>query len=88
MQHEESLAFQFDDDALAHARDADDASTLGIGDGRIGGAQQKRVEQPDALEGLPDEALGERFLELTGYGEEANLKERLQEIRRARRSPR
>ena len=33
---------------------------------------------------MPADAVGERFLELTGHGEEAELKERLDRIRRAR----
>ena len=33
---------------------------------------------------MPDEAVGERFLELTGQGEERELRERLERIRRAR----
>jgi putative ATPase len=33
---------------------------------------------------MPDEAIGERFLELTGYGEEREMAERLERIRKAR----
>jgi hypothetical protein len=33
---------------------------------------------------MPDEAIGERFLELTQHGEEAELRDRLARIRRAR----
>ncbi len=33
---------------------------------------------------MPEEAVGERFLELTEHGEEAELRERLERIRRAR----
>jgi putative ATPase len=33
---------------------------------------------------MPDEAIGERFLELTRHGEEAELRERLGRIRKAR----
>ena len=33
---------------------------------------------------MPQEAEGERFLELTDHGEEAELRERLAEIRRLR----
>jgi hypothetical protein len=33
---------------------------------------------------MPDEAVGERFLELSEHGEEAALRERLERIRRAR----
>jgi putative ATPase len=33
---------------------------------------------------MPEDAVGERFLELTEHGEEAALKERLDQIRRSR----
>ncbi len=33
---------------------------------------------------MPDDAVGERFLELTGHGEEAELAERLERIRKSR----
>jgi hypothetical protein len=33
---------------------------------------------------MPDEAIGERFLELSGHGEERELRERLERIERAR----
>ena len=33
---------------------------------------------------MPDEAIGERFLELSRHGEEAELRERLARIRKAR----
>ena len=33
---------------------------------------------------MPAEAVGERFLELSEHGEEADLRERLERIRRAR----
>jgi hypothetical protein len=33
---------------------------------------------------MPDEAIGERFLELSEHGEESALAERLERIRRAR----
>jgi hypothetical protein len=34
---------------------------------------------------MPDEAVGERFLELTEHGEERDLAERLEKIRKARK---
>jgi hypothetical protein len=34
---------------------------------------------------MPDEAVGERFLELSEHGEERDLRERLEKIRRARK---
>jgi putative ATPase len=34
---------------------------------------------------MPEEALGERFLELSDHGEERELRERLEKIRRARK---
>jgi putative ATPase len=34
---------------------------------------------------MPDEAIGERFLELSEHGEESDMRERLERIRRARR---
>jgi hypothetical protein len=34
---------------------------------------------------MPDEAVGERFLELTEHGEERDLRERLEKIRKARK---
>ena len=33
---------------------------------------------------MPDEAIGERFLELSEHGEESDLRERLERIRKAR----
>ena len=33
---------------------------------------------------MPDEAIAERFLELSEHGEESELRERLEQIRRAR----
>jgi hypothetical protein len=33
---------------------------------------------------MPDEAVGERFLELSEHGEERDLRERLERIRKAR----
>jgi putative ATPase len=41
-------------------------------------------EGVSAQELMPQEAEGERFLELTNHGEEADLRERLAEIRRLR----
>jgi putative ATPase len=45
-----------------------------------------RPEGVSPQELMPQEAEGERFLELTGHGEEADLRERLAEIRRLRGS--
>jgi putative ATPase len=36
---------------------------------------------------MPEEAVGERFLELTAHGEEREMAERLDRIRRARKRP-
>ena len=60
------------------------ASALGRGQGydyphdRPGGVSDQQL--------MPDEALAERFLELSGRGEEAGLSERLAELRRQRES--
>ena len=60
------------------------ASALGRGQGydyphdRPGGVSHQQL--------MPDEAVGERFLELSGRGEEAGLSERLAELRRQRES--
>jgi putative ATPase len=43
-----------------------------------------RPEGVSDQELMPDEAVGERFLELTEHGEESELRRRLEEIRRAR----
>jgi putative ATPase len=43
-----------------------------------------RAEGVSDQELLPDEAVGERFLELSEHGEERELRERLQKIRKAR----
>ena len=60
------------------------ASALGRGQGydyphdRPGGVSDQQL--------MPEEAVGERFLELSGRGEEAGLSERLAELRRQRES--
>jgi putative ATPase len=43
-----------------------------------------RPEGVSEQELMPDDALGERFLELSEHGEERELRERLERIRRAR----
>jgi putative ATPase len=43
-----------------------------------------RPEGVSEQELMPDEAIGERFLELSGHGEERELRERLERIERAR----
>jgi putative ATPase len=43
-----------------------------------------RPEGVSELELMPDEAVGERFLELSGHGEERALRERFERIQRAR----
>jgi putative ATPase len=58
------------------------AKALGRGEGYD--YPHARLEGVSPQELMPPEAVGERFLELTGHGQEAELGERLQEIRRRR----
>ena len=58
------------------------ARSLGRGEG-----YELPHELPEGVTGqelMPDDAAGERFLELTEHGEEPELKERLERIRKAR----
>src|SRR5215218_7390092 len=58
------------------------AKKLGRGEGYD--YPHERPEGVSEQELMPPEAVGERFLELTGFGEEAELRERLERIRRDR----
>ena len=56
--HQEQLVLQREHDALAEPAQAEHLPALGRGDRRHGGAQQERVEQPDAQQaGAEDAAL-------------------------------
>ena len=58
------------------------AKALGRGEGYDYPHDRPEGVSPQEL--MPQEAEGERFLELTDHGEEAALRERLEEIRRKR----
>jgi putative ATPase len=58
------------------------AKKLGRGEGYD--YPHDRPEGVSELELMPDEAVGERFLELSGHGEEGALRERFERIQRAR----
>ncbi|MGH2763681.1 MAG: replication-associated recombination protein A, partial [Thermoleophilaceae bacterium] len=55
-----------------------------LGRGRGYDYPHDREEGVSEQELMPDEAIGERFLELTEHGDERELRERLERIRRAR----
>ena len=71
-------------DPPAHLRDAHypGAKKLGRGQGYDYPHSHREGVSPQEL--MPPEAEGERFLELTEHGEERELRERLERIRRAR----
>ena len=71
-------------DPPAHLRDAHypGAKKLGRGEGYDYPHDRPEGTSPQQL--MPDEALGERFLQLSDHGEEKALKERLERIERAR----
>src|SRR5712692_1042881 len=54
MQDEKEVPFELDDDALAHSPDSDDFLTLDGGDRRRHAAQHEGIQEPHALESLPD----------------------------------
>ena len=61
VQHQEQVAFEGDDDALAEAPTPRDALADDVGDRRHRGAQHERTGQPDALEALAGDALARGF---------------------------
>jgi putative ATPase len=67
-----------------HLRDAHypGAKKLGRGEGYDYPHDHPEGTSPQEL--MPDSATGERFLELSGHGEESDMTERLERIRRAR----
>jgi putative ATPase len=68
----------------AHLRDAHYPGAKALGRGKGYDYPHGRPEGVSEQELMPDDAVGERFLELTEHGEESELHERLQRIRKAR----
>ena len=67
-----------------HLRDAHYPGAKALGRGEGYDYPHDRTEGVSPQELMPDEARGERFLELSDHGEERSLRERLDAIRRAR----
>ena len=61
VQHQEEIAVERDDDALAEARDPDHVAPTGVGERRVDGAEHERAGQAHALEPGPADARVERF---------------------------
>jgi putative ATPase len=68
----------------AYLRDAHYPGAKALGRGQGYDYPHGHAEGVAEQELMPDDAAGERFLELTEHGEEAALRERLEEIRRLR----
>jgi putative ATPase len=68
----------------AYLRDAHYPGAKALGRGQGYDYPHGRAEGVAEQELMPDDAAGERFLELTEHGEEAALRERLEEIKRLR----
>jgi putative ATPase len=68
----------------AHLRSAAYPGAKALGRGRGYDYPHDRPEAVSPQELMPDEALGERFLELSEQGEEGELRKRLERIRRLR----
>jgi putative ATPase len=68
----------------AYLRDAHYPGAKALGRGQGYDYPHGLAEGVSEQELMPDDAAGERFLELTEHGEEAALRERLEEIRRLR----
>jgi putative ATPase len=71
-------------DPPPHLRDAHYPGAKALGRGEGYDYPHDRTEGVSPQELMPDEARGERFLELSDHGEERSLRERLDAIRRAR----
>lgn len=60
MEHEPEISFYSDGDALADAPQFTHDAALCVRGGRLRGSKKKRACQPDALDGLADDARLER----------------------------
>ena len=69
----------------AYLQDAHYPGAKALGRGKGYEYPHSRPEGVSDQELMPEEAVGERFLELSGHGEERELRERLEQIRSARR---
>jgi putative ATPase len=69
----------------AYLQDAHYPGAKALGRGKGYDYPHSRPEGVSDQELMPEEAIGERFLELTEHGEELELRERLEQIRSARR---
>jgi putative ATPase len=69
----------------AYLQDAHYPGAKALGRGKGYDYPHSRPEGVSNQELMPEEAIGERFLELTEHGEERELRERLEQIRSARR---
>ncbi len=56
MKNEPEVAFHADGDAFADAAEFADGVAFGFGERRLGGAEQKRAREADALERLAEDA--------------------------------
>ena len=65
--------------------DAFDLGAKKLGRGLDYDYPHDRPEGVSDQELMPEEAIGERFLELSEHGEESDLRERLERIRKARK---
>ncbi len=74
-------------DPPAHLRDAHYQGAKSLGRGQDYDYPHSHAEGVSSQELMPPEAEGERFLSLSDHGEERELRERLERIRRARGRP-
>lgn len=61
MEDEPEVVFEADADAFAEAAEVDDSFARGVGERRSCGAEEKRADDADGVEGLAENARFERF---------------------------
>ena len=60
MEDEKQVPFEFPDDAFPNSPESGHSQALNLAERRFDGAEQKRRRKPDALQGVPGNALTKR----------------------------